>query len=225
MPIFRVRHPKNRKKPERPTLDGKTNKFERDFEKRGTSFSKSRIFGGSTPPKMPESAYISKCVPRKKQEANPSKFSDSMSENLPAFLENEVLQKRAIFRVRCPKNRPRLPQSNSNSKTRHKPRVQSRKTRPPIPQSSGVTAHAHFRRLDAAENAKVSQKSQLYLQCPREFSTKPVPFAKKSVNEQSGFTGRSKTFAKIRVLEKSVAAGQSPNAKSPRQRQGAARYK
>ncbi|MCI7759123.1 MAG: hypothetical protein MSH49_03765 [[Eubacterium] saphenum] len=139
-------------------------------------------------------------------------------------MENEVFQKRAIFRVRCPKNRPRLPQSNSNSKTRHKPRVQSRKTRPPIPQSSGVTAHAHFRRFDAAENAKVSQKPQLYLQCPTGIPTKSVPFAKKSVNEQSGFAGRSKTFTKIRVL-KNKAAGQSPNAKSPRQRQGAARYK
>ena len=89
------------------------------------------------PPKMPESAYISKCVPREKQEANPSKFSDSMSENLPAFLENEAFQK-----------------SPAPSAKQARERVKPRFTNRGFHQASGVASPARFRRLDAAEIAR-----------------------------------------------------------------------
>ena len=92
--IFRVRHPKNRKQDERPKLDGKP-------------LSLIAILRSEERVSQNRRARIYESKPRGK------------IGRLTAFLENEVLQKRAIFRVRCPKNRRRLPQSRHKSGCSH----------------------------------------------------------------------------------------------------------
>ena len=151
----------------------------------------------------------------------------SMSENLPAFLENEVFQKRAIsaarcrrnrrecvthkaitevkaggktkaiFRVRCPKNRPRLPRSNSNGKTRQK-RVKPR-TFPPY---MCAASHAHFRRFDAAENAKPPQPPVPTRISPTRFPQKRLSRRASSQTDKAERNSRQPQFSKSHFVRR-----------------------
>ncbi|MGN0640841.1 MAG: hypothetical protein ACI4JT_07805 [Oscillospiraceae bacterium] len=86
-------------------------------------------------------------------------------------MENEVFQKRAIFRVRCPKNRPRLPQSIPKVK------LGSKAGEATLVKSENSVAFVRgFARAFSAVRCR--RKCNGFAETPNLFA-KPAPFAKK----------------------------------------------
>ena len=97
------------------------------------------------PPKTPKSAYKSYLAAREKQEAKPKRFF--------GFDARKIARERAKIKV------------SSEVKAGSKAGAVTLNNLVDFC-CTGVTAHAQFRRLDAAEIAKASQKPKLCSQIP-----------------------------------------------------------